>query len=162
MVSQNDGSKEARPPTLEDLIKLCDRLNREKAKYIVVGGMAIAQHGFVRATEDIDLLVETSLQNEKIVLAALSELPDGAAKELKPGDINHYEVIRIADEIVVDLMKEACGIQYSEASKSIAKVTIHGVSIPFADVDLMIRLKQGVRPKDKMDLEFLQALKRGE
>lgn len=37
-------------------------------------------------------------------------------------------------------------------------VTIDGVEIPFADTSLMIRLKQSVRPKDKMDLQFLMAL----
>lgn len=160
MVTTDENSKESHPPTLNDLLDLCRQLNKKDAKYIVIGGIAIIQHGFVRATEDIDLLIETSLQNEKAVIEALSLLPDSAASELKPGEINQYEVIRIADAIVVDLMKKACGIDYAKASSQIVRVTIQGVTIPFASVDLMIQLKQSVRPKDKMDLEYLMALKK--
>ncbi len=160
MVTQDDRAKESRPPTLKDLIDLCRELNKQKARYVVIGGMAVIHHGFVRATEDIDLLVDTSLENEKAVIKALSTLPDGAAKELKPGEISQYEVIRVADEIVVDLMKKACGIDYASASKEIIEVTIEEVTIPFAGVDLLIRLKQSARPKDQMDIEFLKARKR--
>ncbi|MBI1861488.1 MAG: hypothetical protein HYR96_11280 [Deltaproteobacteria bacterium] len=158
MVTQNGNPKESRPPTLEDLVSLCRALNTRKAKYIVIGGMAVIQHGFVRATEDIDLLVETSRENEKAVIAALSQLPDAAARELKPGDIDEFEVIRIADEIVVDVMKSACGVDFAQASKSVLKVKLQGVEIPFADAALMIRLKQGVRSKDQLDLGFFMSL----
>lgn len=160
MVPQNDDAKESRPPTLEDLVQLCSELNNKKAKYIVIGGMAIAQHGFVRATEDVDLLIEKTKANEKAVIEALSQLPDAAAAELKPGEIAQYEVVRVADEIVVDLMTKACGVEYAEASKGILKVKIDGVVIPFAGIDLMILLKRSVRPKDKTDLAFLKALKK--
>lgn len=158
MVTQDDDPKESRPPTIDDLVNLCRELNRNSAKYIVIGGMAVAQHGFVRATEDVDLLVETSPANEKAVINALSTLPDSAANAIQPGEINQYEVIRVADEIVVDIMKKACGIDYATAEKNILLVDIHGVKIPFANVDLMIRLKQSVRPKDQLDLSFLKAL----
>ena len=53
MVDQDDGAAaESRPPTLNDLLTLCRELNERKAKYIVIGGMAMIQAGFVRGTED--------------------------------------------------------------------------------------------------------------
>jgi hypothetical protein len=162
MVTQNENPQESRPPTLKDLVDLCRHLNEKKAKYIVIGGMAIVYHGFVRATEDIDLLIETSLENERAVIEALKTLPDSAAGELQPGEIAQYEVIRVADEIVVDLMKKACGIEYAAASRNIVNVVIQGVTIPFADVALMIQLKQSVRLKDQIDLQYLTALKKDE
>ncbi len=160
MDSEEDYPSQARIPTLEDLTRLCSDLNARGAKYIVIGGMAVLQHGFVRATEDIDLLLESSRENERKVIDALCQLEDQAAKEIEPGDIEKYQVIRVADEIVVDLMKVATGIEYAEASKNILRIKINGVEIPFADIELMIKLKQGARPKDKMDLEFFQALKK--
>lgn len=160
MVSGNDNTQESRPPTLEDLVNLCKELNSRKTKYIVIGGMAISQLGFARATEDIDLLVECSKENEKRVIDSVGTLPDHAALELKPGEISQYEVVRVADEIVVDLMKKACGVEYAEASKEIVLVELEEVKIPFASVDLMIKLKQSQRPKDQMDLEFLKHLKK--
>ncbi len=54
MVDEDDSAApESRPAGLRDLVELCRNLNREEAKYIVIGGMAIIQAGFVRATEDI-------------------------------------------------------------------------------------------------------------
>jgi len=56
MVASNDNpTPDARPPTLEDLLDLCRRLNEAGARYIVIGGMAIIQHGFVRATEGVNI-----------------------------------------------------------------------------------------------------------
>ena len=49
-----DQASEARPPLLEDLVSLCRDLNREQARYVVIGGMAVIQAGFGRATNDID------------------------------------------------------------------------------------------------------------
>jgi hypothetical protein len=74
-VVDSDAGKEAesRPPTLEDLLHLCSELNRVGAKYIVIGGMAIIRLGFVRATEDIDLLVDSSPENQELVRQALND-----------------------------------------------------------------------------------------
>src|SRR3972149_11434611 len=102
MVDQDDGAqKESRPPTLADLLRLCSELNRLEAKYIVIGGLAIIQAGFVRATEDIDLLIEESPENQAKLRQALRILPDQAVSDLRDDDIEKYTVVRIADEIVV-------------------------------------------------------------
>ncbi len=161
MVTQDDDSKalESRPPQLADLVGLCKKLNDEKAQYIVVGGMAMINQGFTRATEDIDLLIESSENNFAKIKKVLMTLPDQAAQDLNAKDMDQYLVIRVADEIVVDLMQVACGVDYSHAKSGITVVKISDVEIPFASTELMIELKQGVRAKDKMDLEFLRALK---
>lgn len=152
-----DNSKtESRPPTLNDLVDLCRRLNDAGANYMIIGGMAMVQQGFVRATEDIDLLVDAVQDNQERVTKALMGLPDGAVKEMKPGDLDTYIVVRVADEIVVDLMKSAGGIEFKEASKCIEWVTIKGVKIPFASLALLWRMKQTVREKDSLDRLFLK------
>jgi len=148
--------KESRPPTLNDLINLCRRLNDAGANYMVIGGMAIIQQGFIRATEDIDLLIDDLPENQDRVRHALMGLPDGAVKEMKPNDLDTYIVVRVADEIVVDLMKSACGIEFKEASKDIEWVVIQGVNIPFASSQLLWRMKQTVREKDSLDCLFLK------
>ncbi len=98
--------KESRPPTINDLIEVCRALNNAGARFIVVGGMAMIHHGFVRATEDVDLLIDATPQNvERVKRALAAALPDHAALELNDGDVEQYTVVRVADEIVVDLMK---------------------------------------------------------
>ena len=120
-------------------------------------GFAIIVAGFARTTADVDLLIETSLENEALVYKALEVLPDKAVRELKPGEVSHYGVVRVGDEIMVDLMKSACGIEYGEAAKEIVIRNIRGVPIPFASPRLLWRTKRPTRrAKDIDDLMFLQ------
>ena len=66
-----------RPPVMRDLVELCRELNARGANYIVVGGMAVNIHGYIRNTEDIDLLIQTDPANEAKVIDALKILPRG-------------------------------------------------------------------------------------
>jgi len=65
-------------------------------------------------------------------------------------------VVRIADEIVVDLMLSACGVGYDDAVSEIESVVIQGVPIPFASAKLLLRTKQTYRDKDIPDRIFLE------
>ena len=86
-------------------------------------------------------------------------MPDRAVRDLKPGELMKYSVVRVADEIVVDLMKSACGIEYVEAAKDIVIRELQGVPIPFASPRLLWRMKIHTnREKDRPDLHFLRQL----
>jgi len=147
---------ESRPPTKEDLLLLCRSLNEQGAKYLIVGGFAVIEHGFTRATEDIDLLVEASQENQKKVRVAMEMLPDKAVREMAEDDLEKYLVVRVADEIVVDLMINTCGVSYEEAVPGIEIHHIDGVPIPFASAKLLLRMKQTYREKDALDRQFLE------
>lgn len=133
MVTPDDDSPvESRPLVLEDLTRLCAELNRLGARYIVIGGMAVIQAGFGCATEDVDLLLAGDEPNVAAVRSALMILPNGAACELATTDLKRYTVVRVADEVVVDLLTRACGIDFEEAAPSVERVTIDGVRVPSA------------------------------
>ncbi|MHB8521028.1 MAG: hypothetical protein ACYDH9_09750 [Limisphaerales bacterium] len=146
-----------RPPVEADVVTLCRELNRLGAHYVVVGGFAIIAAGLARLTADIDLIVAADAENEAKVFAALSTLPDNAVRELQPGELQQYNVIRVADEILVDLMRSAGGIDYAEASKDVVVREVGGVPIPFASPRLLWRMKAAThREKDAPDLVFLR------
>ncbi len=106
---------------------------------------------------DVDLLVAGDAENERRVFTALSQLPDHAARELQPGELSRYAVIRVADEIVVDLMKLASGIDFAEAAREVTTTEVNGVSIPFASPALLWRMKaKTYRAKDEPDRLFLR------
>jgi hypothetical protein len=148
---------EPREPSVEDLVELCRNLNQQQARYIVVGGFAMRAAGYIRQTMDVDLVIATDAENERRVYKALESLPDKAVRELKPGETSRYTVIRVADEIIVDLMKSACGIDYAEAANDVVVREVNGVPIPFASPHLLWRMKKPTRrAKDAPDLLFLQ------
>lgn len=123
-----------------------------------MGGFAIIEAGYPRFTGDIDLLIDSAAENEALVFQALRILPDKAVDELSPGDVQRFIVVRIADEVVVDLMANSCGIDYAAAIKSIVFRDIDGIRIPFATPELLWRMKQTVREKDIPDRAFLRSL----
>lgn len=163
MDDQNAGTERpaenliSRPPTEADLVALCRELNQRGAKYVVVGGLAVIAAGLPRMTADVDLVVAADLENEAKVFSALSTLPDNAVRELQPGELQTYNVIRVGDEILVDLMRTAGGIDYAEAAKDVVVREVGGVPIPFASPRLLWRMKAVThREKDAGDLYFLR------
>ncbi len=99
----------------------------------------------------------SDLENEARVFKALESLPDQCVKELDPGDVAKYLVVRVADEILVDLMARASGIDYAEAIKSVVVRELGGVPIPFASPELLWWMKiRTHREKDRPDLQFLR------
>ena len=151
-----DDPRPPRIPESRDLVGLCHALNERDARYVVIGGLAMAHQGLVRATEDVDLLIERSRENQRRVRDALECLPDKAVREMTDDDLDNFVVVRVADEIVVDLMLAACGLTYVEAAPEIEFYEIEGVRIPFASKKLLWRLKQGWREKDQLDRQWLE------
>lgn len=149
----------SRAPSKADLVSLCRGLQDCGASFMVVGGFAIIQAGLPRTTGDIDLLIDASDENERKVFAVLANLPDGCVRELDPGDVAKYTVVRVADEILIDLMASASGITYAEAANSVTIREVDGVKIPFASPELLYRMKKRAgREKDRGDIYFLEQL----
>lgn len=157
MEKEGDGEI-TRIPDEADLVALAREFNRLGVAYVVIGGFAINRLGFIRATEDIDLLIGRDLANQRLVKQAMEILPDKAVRELGDEDLDQWIVVRVNDDITVDLMTEACGVSYDDAKAGIEPVVMDGVSIPFAGPELMLKMKQGVREKDAQDRSFLQNL----
>jgi predicted nucleotidyltransferase len=148
----------AREPRVEDVARICRALNERGARYVLIGGFAVIAHGGGRTTKDIDLLIDASPENVSRVKTALGVLADNAAAELDDDEVARYAVVRVADEVVVDLMARACGVDYADAAREIMTITIGGVAVPVAGLNTLIRTKDTVRPSDAADRQFLQAV----
>jgi hypothetical protein len=127
-------------------------------RYCVIGGMAMAHYGSARPTKDIDLLVDPAEDNVRLLQEALMYLPDGAAREVRPTDLAEYTVVRVADEIVVDLLSAACGLTLSDLATRLEPALYDGVPIPFASPEALLQTKQTIRPHDAADCLFLADL----
>jgi hypothetical protein len=142
----------------DPLLRVCALLNKHSAKYLIIGGHACILHGLVRTTEDVDLLVEDSEDNLRKVIAALSEMEDRAAKELTPQDLLDNVVVKIADEVEVDVSRSAWKIDYPGAIKSALRTEIAGVAVPYVDLKTLIASKETPREQDRADIVRLKQL----
>lgn len=155
-----DDDRYARAPTPADVVRICRALNDARARYLLIGGFAVIAHGAGRFTKDIDLLVDDSPGNVARVKQALAVLSDNAAARVSDEDVQRHTVVRVADEVVVDLMGRACGLGYTEAAADAEMLERDGVSIPVASPRTLIRLKDTPRPQDAIDRAFLEGVLR--
>ena len=141
----------SRAATLDDLKLLLRSLNGHGAQYLLIGGYALAAHGYSRATTDIDVLVPATAQAGALVKAALMILPEQAAKDIEPEWFDEGENIRVADAFVVDIMLNANGQTYDTLNQYAETVDIDGVPARTVNLQGLLLTKQTMRDKDAVD-----------
>ena len=150
-----------RPATWDDVRRLAGFLAEAGVEYALVGGYAVAAHGFNRFSEDIDILVNPSAANAKRWIAALSRLPDGSAMELSDEQdvfaADRRYAIRINDEFTVDVMPSVAGVPFATLEQHAERLVIDGEPIPVLDLQGLLDTKQqSERPKDQADAALLR------
>ena len=155
--------------TLVLLRKIIDKFNSKKIGYALIGGYAVALHGAVRGTVDIDLAVslkESSLivvENVMTELGLVSKIPVSASeiakfrlefienRNLKVWSfVNPNNPIDLVDLLLIHDLKEF---------KIVKKKTTFG-TINIVSIDNLIKLKEeAARPQDLADIEALIRIK---
>ena len=143
-----------RAATYQDVLRIAELLEAEHVEYALIGGYALALQGIVRLTEDVDILVEPSIDNARRWVRALSRLPDGAAKELVGDDTLHEEnyAIRINDEFTVDVMNSASGFTWQQLLPY--RRRIEGINV--VSLEGLLLMKEHGRLKDRADAEAIR------
>lgn len=141
----------SRPATLDDLKLLLSSLNEHGAEYLLIGGYALAAHGYNRATIDIDVMVPATSEAGRRVKEALMVLPDQAAKEIEPEWFNEGENIRVADAFVVDIMLNANGHTYETLRQYGETIDLDGIAVRTISLEGLLLTKQTMRDKDIPD-----------
>lgn len=141
------------------LAEVCDLLNREKARYVVVGARAMQLWGTTRATRDIDILIEPTVENAERVLRALRQMGFGLAGEWLAEEVANKFVTIIGDNPRVDIFTLAWQVRYPEVRAAAHVFEIEGVQIPTASIDHLIASKRTGRLQDAADIEILEAIR---
>jgi hypothetical protein len=142
------------------LAKVCSALNRHGAAYVVFGASALQLWGSARATRDIAILIEPTVENARRVLAALAELGLGLAGEWLAEQVASKPVTVLGDMPRVDILTVAWSVRYDEAAPTAARFQIEGVDILAASIDHLIASKRTGRLQDAADIEILEEIKR--
>lgn len=141
----------------DGLLKLLRRFQAEGVQYVLVGGQAVRLNGFVRATEDIDILLPSSIENGRRVIRALDFLPSAAELQADWFEVppDAPENIRVADDLLIDLLFAANGQTYESLARHIRTVEVGQVSIRTLDIEGLLLTKTDYRDKDRIDKEAL-------
>jgi hypothetical protein len=142
----------------KDFSEFLGLLNEHNVKYLVVGGYAVAFHGYPRYTRDIDIWVESSPENAENIMKVLEDFGFGSL-DIKVDDfLVHSRVIQLGyPPHRIDLVTSLTDADFTDCydKKVIAK--INGVTVNFIDLDSLRKNKQASnRPQDIADLEHLQ------
>jgi hypothetical protein len=147
----------------DPLLRLLSRFGEEGVDYVLVGGQAVRLNGFLRATEDVDVLVKATRSNGEKIKRALSFL--ASASDLDPAwfepQADEPENIRVADDLIVDLLFAANGETYESVQPYVRVLTVEGVPIRVLNIDGLLRTKTQTREKDLLDRRMLERIKRG-
>ena len=145
----------------EDYKDMLQALADEKVRFLLVGAYALAAHGYLRATMDIDIWVMPSPRNADAVLRAVQRfgapLHDLTAADLQAeGTIFQIGVAPRR----IDIITTASGLHFEETFERSLTVDIEGIEVHVPSLDDLICNKRTVgRTKDLADAEALETLK---
>ena len=148
----------------EDYRDILLALSDEKVKFLLVGAYALAAHGYLRATMDIDIWVMPSTENADAVLRALRHF-GAPLHNLTKDDLQKDGTIfqiGVAPRRI-DIITSATGLQFEETYGRSLSVSIEGIEVHIPSIDDLIRNKRALgRTKDLADAEALESLKNSE
>ncbi|MGA2090304.1 MAG: hypothetical protein ABSH12_02450 [Endomicrobiales bacterium] len=126
---------------------------------MLIGGYSLYTHGLYRTTTAIDLLVPHEKETGEKLIEALLILPDKAAKDIDLAWFTQGDTIRLADEIVVDIMFNAAGESYESLKEYREVIDLEGIPVKTVNLEDLLKTKQTLRDKDISDkLVLSQAL----
>ena len=145
-----------------DFKELLSTFNDQGVDYLVVGAHALAAHGHVRATKDLDVWVKPSHENSAKVLRALAEF-GAPLQDLSIDDLSHPGLIfQIGvPPLRIDVITAIDGIEFDEAWPNRMVANLGGLAVPvLSRLDLIANKKASGRLQDLADVERLEAMDR--
>lgn len=138
-----------------DFISLC---NKHKVEYLVIGGYAVAIHGYPRYTKDIDVSIQVSVKNAGAMVEVMKEFGFGSLNLTSQDFIKEGGFIQLGYEpLRIDIVNDLNGVSFENAMKNKKVVEYEGVSINFIGYDDLIKNKQYAgRSQDLVDIEKLK------
>ncbi len=128
--------------------------------YVVVGGVAVNAHGYVRATNDLDVFIRPTIENARATFRAMQALGvplDGyEAADL----LDDEENLRFGpQEDHIDILASIGEMSFDQVWRNRLEKEIAGLLIPFiSKADLIENKRQTGRLRDLADVEELSLI----
>ena len=142
------------PPDFKDFIRL---LNAHNVDYLLIGGYAVALHGYVRYTQDMDIWVYTSPGNADKLVVALKDFGFPQADELLDVLQKDNRVVGMGiPPMKIEIVTTIDGVSFEECFQNRLTIEVDGISVHYLSLPDLRRNKQSSgRFKDLDDLEHL-------
>ena len=143
----------------QDFREFIQLLNKNKVRYLVIGGYAVAFHGHPRYTKDIDFWIGPSEVNTKKLIKALYEFGFGSL-DLRAEDFQEPNtIVQLGyPPNRIDLITSPKDIDFKVCWKNRIKIEVKGTTINFIDLENLKKNKRATgRYQDLADLENLMA-----
>lgn len=142
-------------PNFREFIQL---LNAHDVQYLVVGGFAVAFHGYPRNTKDIDIWVWLDATNAGKVIEALDEFGFKSVGLKVTDFLVEDQIIQLGyPPARIDLLTTLPGVGFEDCFQSRVEAEIDDTLVNFIDLENLKRTKQASgRPQDLADLAYLQ------
>jgi hypothetical protein len=142
------------PGDFKEFLKL---LNSKKADFLLVGGYAVAYHGYPRATADMDLWIAANPSNAQAVAEALIAFGFSPATISAQNFVRENQVFRMGiPPWRIELLTSVSGVTFEECRARRTVDVVDGVEVPIISLaDLKANKKAAGRLKDLSDLENL-------
>jgi hypothetical protein len=145
----------------KDFKEFIESLNANKVKYLIVGGYAVALHGYPRYTKDLDIWLLVSSENAESVLKALDQFGMGNIGLKQEDFLNPESLIQIGyPPNRIDLVMSCDGVDFESCYSSRIEYLSDNIKMNFIDLEnLRKNKKKSGRPQDLADLDNLQLKK---
>ena len=142
----------------QDFKEFIQSLNDNEVRYLVVGGYAVALHGYPRYTKDMDVWVDMTPENASKIVKALDQF-GFSSLGVKASDFTEPDqMLQLGNPPRrIDILTTIPGVIFSECYTSHTTVDIEGVSVKFIDFENLKKNKKASgRYQDLADLENLE------
>lgn len=142
----------------QDFVELLSCLAARDARYLVVGGYALAIHGHPRYTKDLDVWVWADPDNANAVLLALEDFGFGGLGLTADDFTAPDSIVQLGyPPQRVDLITSPDGVTFDECWPNRLEVVVDGVAVPFIGRDDLITNKEAAgRGQDLVDADLLR------
>ena len=142
----------------QDFREFIQSLNDNDVRFLIVGGYAVAFHGYPRYTKDLDVWIWVNELNAENVVRALNQF-GFSSLELTPDDfLDPDMVIQLGHPPNrIDLIMSLEGVEFDSCYRARIEEEIEGIKLLFIDIENLKKNKKAVgRYQDLADLENLQ------
>lgn len=142
------------PADFKEFLRL---LQDHKVKYLLIGGYAVAYHGYPRATGDIDFLIQRSPKNAKNITDAIISFGFNLPN-LKPEIfLKDNQITSMGNEpMKIEIFTNISGVEFDECFTKADIWKYEDLEIPVIDLEsLKINKKANGRNQDLGDLDNL-------